>query len=124
MNFVMIDDRALVETFPDQSVLIAARHFETQLSPLHCDKLDIGGDRHADGRGGDMADVDMGADGSLVAAQERTQCLDACPFDEADHEGGGENWWHVAEARKGRRHGRNRQGVVDLQCLKKAKTWL
>ncbi|WP_179295092.1 hypothetical protein [Mesorhizobium sp. WSM3868] len=120
----MVDDRALVETFADQSILVAARYLEAQRSPLHRDKLDIGGDGHADGCRGDMADVDMGAYGSLMAAQERTQCLDACPFDEADHEGGGENRRHVAETRKGRCHCRNRQGVVDPQGLNVAKAGL
>lgn len=72
-----VDQRALVRPLPDQVRAIVRADAERQAPPLDADELGARGDGRADGRRGQVADVDQRADGLLAGARCAASALTA-----------------------------------------------
>ena len=100
-EFDRVDHKAFMRALGDFVDAVVGLDVESELAPL--DVFQAYFYRHGQpGRGGgEMAEVDVGADGLLAGpVQMRVDGLDAGPFAEPDHEAGGEHLRHLLEFRR------------------------
>ena len=86
-----LDDKALVGAPADLAGLVVGGHIEGDLLAVHGGDLGLGPDLHADGGGGGVGHVQMGAHGALVLGQIGHKAGGRGVFHQGDHIRGGEH---------------------------------
>ena len=81
-----VDDDALVRAFADLLFLVAGFHAELHAPAIHRDHLRGERHAHADGRGGQVPHIDVGAHGIAAGIQQREQRVAAAALHVPDHD--------------------------------------
>ncbi|VTR68642.1 hypothetical protein DESC_720020 [Desulfosarcina cetonica] len=95
VEFGLVDDEAFMGSLADQAGIIMSVDGKDQTASVHLHQFHVNPHLEAHRRGGHMTDVDMGSHGLLGGAVKvGAKGLNAGPFEQADHETGGQNDRH------------------------------